>query len=298
MLTSDPRCAAESLAAAEPLAGSATTATSFLLLEERGPWGHDAWRDARLPEGLGATILQRAAAAGVRPLMIRRDRDGGLADHGGERRLFAASSTAGRAWLESTQINDPRELLDLDLSALGSGESLGLTPHSDAIYLVCTHGRRDRCCAELGRPLLQAVEAAAPGQAWGVSHLGGHRFAGNLLILPQGLMYGRVAPSQAPALVRAHGDGRILAEHLRGRTSWPPPVQAAEVALRVERNIDLESALELLDSDDRGDHWLVTFAVSGRVHRLEVAADRSQRLRQSCTDEAPSAVTAWTATLS
>lgn len=56
--------------------------------------------------------------------------------------------------------------------------------------------------------------------------------------------------------------------------------------------------MELLDSDDRGDHWLVTFAVSGCVHRLEVAADRSQRLRQSCTDEAPSAVTAWTATLS
>lgn len=150
MLTSDPRCAAESLAAAEPLAGSATTATSFLLLEERGPWGHDAWLDARLPEGLGATILQRAAAAGVRPLMIRRDRDGGLADHGGERRLFAASSTAGRAWLESTQINDPRELLDLDLSALGSGSP---RPHAPlGRDLSGLHARATRPLLRPNRP--------------------------------------------------------------------------------------------------------------------------------------------------
>ena len=73
---------------------------------------------------------------------------------------------------------------------------------------VCTHGRHDACCAERGRPVAAALAAAHPEQTWEVSHIGGDRFAANVLVLPDGLYYGRVSAADAPR--------------------WPPPTSPAD----------------------------------------------------------------------
>jgi hypothetical protein len=59
VLTRSERCSQASEARDEPMAGTASTVRSWLLLEDPGPWGRDALRDARLPERVGLELQRR-----------------------------------------------------------------------------------------------------------------------------------------------------------------------------------------------------------------------------------------------
>ncbi len=72
-------------------------------------------------------------------------------------------------------------------------------PLADPILLVCTNGKRDACCALRGRALMTALAADHAERTWECTHLGGHRFAGNLVCLPHGIVYGRVPSRGWPA---------------------------------------------------------------------------------------------------
>ena len=110
---------------------------------------------------------------------------------------------------------------------------------------MCTHGRHDACCAERGRPVAAALSAAHPEDTWEVSHIGGDRFAGNLLVLPHGLYYGRLDAPSAIAVAGDHEAGQLDLDHLRGRSGYAMPVQAAEIALRRELGETRNDALRL-----------------------------------------------------
>ena len=279
------RCAAAARARAESLAGTAPQVNGFLLLEEPGPWGIKAWRDARLPEGFGLELQQRCAAVNLKALLIRRGtgergtgergivgerstRERGTGERGtgergsvgerrisergpgGPRRVFVASTLSPNGFVETTTVRDSRELLDLDLAALAAGRSPGLTPTHEPLFAVCTHGKHDACCAERGRPVLAAMESiamestamesVAPQSVWGVSHLGGHRFAAMMLVLDPavvgsgggGLYYGGLDPESVRKVAAAHRAGHLDLDQLRGRTSVTMPIQAAEIGLR------------------------------------------------------------------
>jgi hypothetical protein len=223
------RCAAASLLRDETMAGTASTVRAFLLLENPGPWGEDALRDARLPDGLGDELTARATAARVRVLLIRRP---GRARPTDGLRVFAAFAHHAEPWMETTVLGDVHEVHDLDVEALGGGRSPGLTRHSDPVYAVCTHGRHDTCCAERGRPVAAALSARHPEHTWEVSHIGGDRFAANALVLPHGLYYGRLDPGSATEVAAAQLAGRVSLDHLRGRSGLSTTLQYAELALR------------------------------------------------------------------
>jgi hypothetical protein len=95
------------------------------------------------------------------------------------------------------------------------------------VYLVCTHGGHDACCALRGRPLARAMPAPGPADVWECSHLGGDRFAANVVVLPHGFYYGQV-PGDGAELVRAHERGQVALPWLRGRAGVPPAGQAAQ----------------------------------------------------------------------
>lgn len=146
------RCAAASAERQDALLGTASTVRAFLLIENAGPWGENALRDCRLPAEVLENLRVGAQRARVRPLLIRRhlrvDRDSGE----DRIRVFAAYAHAHRPWLETTELASPDALLRLDLEAFGRGESPGMTPFDESLFLVCTHGRHDACCAEqIGR---------------------------------------------------------------------------------------------------------------------------------------------------
>jgi hypothetical protein len=278
------RCAVVSEQRDEPLNGTASTVRAFLLVEHPGPWGVNALRDARLPDGLGDSLLRAASAARVRPLLVRRpDRH----TTEGATRVFAAYAHPSRPWLETTVIADPHELLDLDLAALGQGRSPGLTPYDGTLLCVCTHGRHDACCAERGRPVAAALAAARPEETWEVSHIGGDRFAGNLLVLPQGLYYGRLDEESSVAVADSHAAGELDLDHLRGRSSYAMPVQFAELALRRHLGETRDDAVRLVSRqaadgvtdavlEVRGTRWAVQVrtAPGADLHQLTCRATR------------------------
>jgi hypothetical protein len=254
------RCAIASDQRDEPMTGTASTVRAFLLVEHSGPWGVDALRDARLPDGLGDALARTAAAAKVRPLLVRRP---GRRDSSEGIRVFATFAHPSRSRIETTLLPDPHQLLDLDLAAWGAGRSMGLTPYDGTLLCVCTHGRHDACCAERGRPVAAALGAAYPEETWEVSHIGGDRFAGNMLVLPQGLYYGRLDAESARSVAEAHAAGELDLDHLRGRSSYAMPVQFAELALRRHLAEATEGAMRLVSRQRTGDLTDATFTASG-----------------------------------
>ena len=241
-------CTPASLQRGDSIAGTATHVRMWLLLEHSGPWGRTALRDAKLPDGLGAALQQTARQHRAKVLLIRRPRAARDPDR---LNVFAAYAHPERPRLEHGTVADARDVLDLDLAALRDGGTTGLDLTGDPIFCVCTNGRHDACCAEFGRPAALALAGIHPDLTWEISHIGGDRFAGNMVILPEGLYYGRLDADTAVAAANAHLSGTIDLDRLRGRASHPMPVQAAEIALRQE--------LGLLD----------VAAVAVRAHRSE-----------------------------
>jgi hypothetical protein len=216
------------------MAGTASVVRDWLLLEHPGPWGVDALRDARDVEDVGEELTRRSRAAGVRVLLIRRF-GGTLA---GPTTAFAIHTGPERPWIERIELPRFRDAAGIGLERIRGPEPPGLgVPHPRGLFLVCTHGRHDRCCAELGRPLAAAMAEAFPDSTWESSHLGGDRFAGNLVAFPHAYYFGRVTPAGGPAIARAYEQGRLDLEHFRGRSCRPMAVQAAEHRLRVREGL-------------------------------------------------------------
>jgi hypothetical protein len=275
------RCALASGLRSDDLAGTASTVRAFLLVEFSGAWGVDALRDARLPDET-LQVLRTAASHGVRVNLVRRHRP---ATREAGTRVFAAYAGHDRPWHETAVLDSPADVGDLDLPALGAGRSPGLLPSADPVFAVCTHGRHDACCAELGRPIANALEEAQPDATWEVSHIGGDRFAGNLLVLPHGLYYGRLDPLAAIAVTAGHRTGHLDLDHLRGRSSYPMAVQAAEVALRRQLGETRLDAVRLVDRRRNGDTWHARFEAGPDPWQVIVrtTVDDGERHRLTCT---------------
>ena len=73
--------------------------------------------------------------------------------------------------------------------------------------LVCTHGSQDCCCATFGYPAYQVLRHQVAPQlggslrVWRVSHLGGHRFAPNIMDMPEGRNWVRMGQDDLAGLV-------------------------------------------------------------------------------------------------
>jgi hypothetical protein len=237
----------------EDLAASAPKAGRFLLLEQNGPWtGRNAVTHSDLDEGIARALLARADEAGVKVHLIRRS----------SRRVAVATracflADVARGWVERHELPDPADVLELDLAMRGER-------WEHPLYLACTHGKRDPCCARRGRPLARALKAHRPDETWEIGHIGGHRFAATFLTFPHGLAVGRVPAAAGPEIVSALERGEIVLEHLRGRAGEKPVAQAADVLVRRELGL-------------RGVDALVVEAVDGETATLR--RDDGTRLR-------------------
>ena len=252
----------------EDLAGTAPKARRFLLLEQPGPWtGRNAVTHSDLDEGLARELLALADEAGLKLHLIRRtSRRTAL-----ERRSCFVADTGSR-WLRRFELRDPAELLSLDLAG---GEPVA------PLYAVCTHGKRDPCCARRGRPLARAIRAARPDETWEIGHIGGHRFAATFLAFPHGLCFGRVPAARGPEIVAALEAGEIVLEHFRGRAGDPPVAQAADVLVR--RRLGLRGIDDVVVEGVDGD--AVRLRTPGGAERVVVTRSEAPPRPITCGDE-------------
>lgn len=262
------RCSIESLGSEEPLFATASLVSSWLVIEQPGAWGPDALTDSKFPGAVARELERRSGR--VRILLIRHRSTAGAGP------VFFKAHSGGNGVdpsLVSSSLSDPSILLDVDFDALADGD-IGAGERIDhPLYLVCTHGRHDICCADKGRPLYRALSPIRPEWTWEVSHLGGDRFAGNLLVLPRGDYFGRVEPDRVAGLVSSYESGRIDLTHHRGRSIHPRLVQAAEFFLREAEGITGFEGLAVTDYRRRDhDHADVVFRVADGAFEVSVRA--------------------------
>jgi hypothetical protein len=262
-----PRCSEVSRRLDESLIGTASVVRSWILLEQPGPWGYDAPAQSRIPGRVAREIRHRARSLQVRVVLIRR--------HGRsspERRICFFSHTGiSTQRLERLELTQAGDLLDVDWAPLRAGEPVAGRPHPEPLFLVCTNGARDRCCAEKGRAVAAAMSAGPGDRAWECSHIGGDRFAGNLVCFPHGVYYGRVAPAHAPDVAGRYERGLLDLEHYRGRSCYDFPTQAAEALIRTERDLPAIADVRLVSRTLRDGRLDAEFDVPGERVRVSVA---------------------------
>ncbi|HEV7655029.1 MAG TPA: sucrase ferredoxin [Mycobacteriales bacterium] len=269
------RCAPSAERRGDLRLGSASPTARWLLVEQPGGWGSDALLESTLDRTVGAELLRRwEDGAGIRVLLIRRP---GRRPAPARRAWAVVDSRAGRERVGWGSWERPDELLDLPVGA-DAGEPGG------PLYLVCAHGRHDACCAIRGRPVAQSLEAARPGAVWECSHIGGDRFAANVVALPHGLFYGHVTPATAPAVATAYEQGEVRTDLLRGRSAFAPPAQAAQHHARLalgETRVDALRPLGMAALADRT--WRVRLAAPGGALLVTVRAALGAPVRLTCS---------------
>jgi len=280
-------CTDASIAAGEELIGSAPDAIAWVCLEQNGPWGAKAWTDSHLDAELGRRIEAAAEEHGVRPSLVRRPGRHADARSDATRTVLVAHTRPGASWLLVGTVTKPEELLALDWAAVAAGDrdaaraSLpALAPSGEPVLLVCTNGTRDTCCARLGRPVGIAAAAVDPDHVWEVTHTSGHRFAATTVLLPSGVLHGRVL--DATGLLTAARRDQLVLSGYRGRSTYSPGAQVAEDLVRRTEGVlgldDLEVVPEV-------DAWSVRHR-DGRRWWVAVSVTTSGERKESCAKEA------------
>jgi hypothetical protein len=239
-------CADSSQARQEPLVATASRISQWLLVEHRGSWGPSSPPMDRLSR----PAARHLGTVNARLLMIRRPQKLSLPG----RWVFAIRSRPGFERILARHVLDDRELFDLD-PPYGDDVPEGWSVRTEPLWIVCTHGRHDLCCAQRGRPVAKAMLAADPERVWEASHLGGDRFAANVVLLPEGHYFGRVEAAEVPALLA--GDFPI--DRWRGRSSLPLPTQAAQAfARKALSSRDFGDLALVSQREDGVDQWRVS----------------------------------------
>lgn len=235
------RCSVLAAERHEPMLGSAFAQGGMLLVEQPGAWGRAGLTESDFDPEVARALEARADDAGLRLLAIRRP---GRTAPG--RRAWAVK-LPGQPALRWSSYGVEEELLDAPFDG---------DRDTEPTYLVCAHGKRDQCCALLGRPVAAELEQLAPGRVWECSHTGGHRFAPIVLAVPSsvagGALYGRVELADLPSLITATGLGQTLPERLRGLIGRPPAAQAAIATAMLETGI---VGFEDWTATNEGDRW-------------------------------------------
>lgn len=269
-------CSVLSREAGESMVGTAATVEAWFLLEYAGVWGAKATDENDLPRPVQNWLKDKLPSLGDgRVQFIKQNRP----EEAGGISFFVALSRELAPSLYRFQLDAYEDLLELDVQAIASGDSAyDEFVRSETLYLVCTNGKRDRCCARNGLALYHDLVEYADETAWQCTHLGGHRFAPTLLTVPDGAYYGRLTSADLASFVKSQQREQLYLDNLRGRCCYDSVTQAADHFLRQKTGLLERSAYRLLDNrrlDER--HWTVTFISPdvGEVHRLILAQELS-----------------------
>jgi len=280
-------CSDQSLARNDPMFGTAGAGMRWLMLELAGPWGHSAFLQSPsvIDPQLGRSIVRRAEAAGMRIAAIRRP---GRRSSEPRWRWYVAHSQIGQEALYHGEVGDPSEYLDIVLDG-SEGQ-----PTSQPLVAVCAHGKHDQCCAVRGRGVASAIAAEYPELTWECSHLGGDRFAATMLVLPEGLCYGRADSTDPARLVQLYHEGRLDNALLRGRTSVLHAAQAAQYFARQASGIDQIGAYAPLSVESQDGITDVVLKNGQGSLRVVVRDEMSDPLLSQCSATLPGPVRTFT----
>lgn len=243
-------CSAQSRSNREFLYGTATRVRSWLLVEYPGAWRHEAIAESDLSD----EVRDRLCSIGKqnRSLLIRQSHFA-KAPYS----CFSASSKEIGSELRRYSFSDYDDV-SLPIAAAGVIEA-------QPVFLVCTHGNHDKCCSKFGLPVYQQLCEYAGDRVWQCSHVGGDRFAANVVCFPYGIYYGHVSLEDATKIVDAHARGEIYLKNYRGRCCYSRFDQVSEYFVRSQSGLVGVEDLRLLKSDGTA----ARFRSANGIHEVE-----------------------------
>ncbi|MFJ4504231.1 sucrase ferredoxin [Streptomyces sp. NPDC088864] len=279
-------CADAARTRGDALPGTAPYGLVWVLIEHAGPWPANGYDGLPLDPVAKAVLYDAASAVRARILLIRRH--GRRTPRPGPRRWAVLRYDATGAHRQRWGTWERDEDLARTAEALDEPGEPGHPP----LVLVCAHGRHDTCCALRGRPVAAALSARWPDPVWECTHVGGDRFAANVLVAPDGVYYGALDAASSVAVVEEHLAGRVHAGHLRGYTDLYPAQQAAVAALLARHGPAGRHAYAVTGTSRAGPHWLIRVtgpAPRATAYDIEVTAHRAPPHRLTCNGPAASA---------
>lgn len=290
----------------EQLAGTAKTGKIILALEYQRGWGRDILDGEALGSQLTKEFQAYLSTHGAQLQFIRKPGRPGQENH--QTRLYISwaegEANTQKPLLEALTLTQPRALLDLELGT--PGHTPGAQRIHHPLLLICTHGKRDRCCAMRGRPLAAELHQLFPGDAvWESSHTKGHRFAPSMLLLPSNYSYGRMGTAGATGIMQHATHGQLWLQGNRGRGIWDTPGQVAELSVArllaaeeipvapAELVVSTEENTQPTTPHDRAIRY-VSAPAYGRKWRVELEQRNSVPITASCHDT-PTLATSWVA---
>jgi hypothetical protein len=275
-------CSDLSRASGERSFGTASVGEIWLLVEYREAWGAHVLEDSALSAGVKRHLNKFCKTVPrARLLFIKQERV-----RPEPLSCFVVRCRESAPLIERLEFSVYEELMKFDLTALATGASLDGSVRLDTpLYLVCTHGKRDKCCAKFGYALYKSLHEMAEhdgggGRVWQSSHVGGDRFAANLVCFPHGLFYAHVLEDAGRRIIEDYERRQLTLDGYRGRACYSYPVQAAEFFIRTETGIRAFDGLRYRRHERTGDRsWRVVFAetgTGGKIHEAHIAARPSE----------------------
>ncbi|HZT61098.1 MAG TPA: sucrase ferredoxin [Pyrinomonadaceae bacterium] len=266
-------CSELSRRSSEETFGTASIGAVWFLLEYPHGWGAHALRDSALSDRVKRFFADATARIkNSRVLFIKTDR----ARREARMNFFVVRCREREPFAVRLSVESYDDLTRFDLASIAHGEELqgGLLTR-EPLFLVCTHGRRDKCCAKFGVAVYNSLRGHAGDAAWQSSHVGGDRFAANVLCFPHGLFYAHADDSSARRIADEYRRGRVVNEKFRGRACYSHFVQAAEFFVRKQSGVAGVEDLPFHSSSRvDGSTWRVRFTQKDTRRRHEAFVRR------------------------
>ena len=292
-----PPCTLSSTTAGELMLATAAASTeNWVLLEVTGGWAPKAPATRGLPSAVTNLWAHVAQTPRARMLFIKQK-----PRTSPSRRIFIGNSGKDPWWI-TWSLPNLEAVGEIDIDAIWKGQIPAVAEAvTEPLYLVCTHGKRDACCAKFGIAMYRALCDQNAARVWQASHIGGHRFAATLLAFPTGHCFGRLAPADAQPLYEAFENHSLWSlGHIRGRTMYNRPEQAAIQFLRQHLSQTEVTGIELTSPatiSTAGNEWTVRLKAQHQHYVVTVKSTPGKEIFGSCFKEKRQAALQWSASI-
>ncbi len=223
-------CKDLSSSAGEHLFGTAPRTDHWFLLEYPYNWEKDILNNIKVPQNV-KDELNRLLGSFPRSRLQLIKKNG---PQSSKICFYYVNSTEFDPKVYKFTLDSFEEIISLNLTDLTKNEDIRNSETDEKLALICTHGTYDRCCGTYGVPVYNEIYSSEHLNVWQTTHVGAHRFSANLVMLPEGIYYGRVDPGNVESITRAHINGEIYLDCFRGRCCYGQISQVSDYFLRKE----------------------------------------------------------------